>query len=196
MSASSGWAPPQKLGEYTLVRPLGRGGMGHVWLAHDDLLDRYVALKVIDAADPLPEQRERFLQEARAAARLSHPNVLAVYRVGELGKTPYIVAELVPGDSLDRLPRPLPWRRVAELGVGLARGLAAAHRVGVLHRDLKPSNAILTEDGTVKIVDFGLAKLLGGPSLAAGSSPAFTSMPPTLPPIAPAAALAPTVAAG
>jgi serine/threonine protein kinase/formylglycine-generating enzyme required for sulfatase activity len=188
MSVSSGWAPPARLGEYTLVRPLGSGGMGHVWLAHDDLLDRFVALKVIDAADPRPEQRERFLQEARAAARLSHPNVLAVYRVGELGRTPYIVAELVTGDSLDRLARPLPWRRVAELGVGLARGLAAAHRVGVLHRDLKPSNAILTEDGTVKIVDFGLAKLLdgtpGAPATSAASaaaSAAFVSPPPGLP---------------
>lgn len=155
------WTPPTKLAEYRLIRPLGRGGMGQVWLAMDELLEREVAIKLVDAIVPDPAQRRRFLVEARAAARLSHPNVVSIHRVAEVDGIPYIVSELVRGEPLDRLPRPLPWQRVVALGTGLARGLAAAHQAGVLHRDLKPANAIVSDDGTVKILDFGLAKLDG-----------------------------------
>lgn len=153
------WAPPPRLAEYRLIRRLGRGGMGQVWLAMDELLDRQVAIKLIDSIVPDPAQRRRFFVEARAAARLSHPNVVSIHRVAEADGIPYIVSEWVRGEPLDRVPRPLPWRRVVELGIGLARGLAAAHHAGVLHRDLKPANAIVSDDGTVKILDFGLAKL-------------------------------------
>ena len=112
--------------------------------------------------------------EARAVARLQHPNVVAVYRVGSLDGHPYLVTELVRGSPLSQLKRPQPWREVLRLGVGLARGLAAAHRRGVLHRDLKPANAMLDEDGEVKLLDFGLAKLTAqgeGPHAVAPAVP-------------------------
>jgi serine/threonine protein kinase/formylglycine-generating enzyme required for sulfatase activity len=156
------WHPPATFEEYRLVRPLGRGAMGHVWLAEDTLLGRPVAVKFIAAAQPSPEARERFLTEARAVARLQHPHVVSLFRVGTVEGRPYLVSEYLRGEPLHALPRPLPSERVLALGVGLARGLAAAHRRGVLHRDLKPANALLTEDGTVKLLDFGLAKLLDG----------------------------------
>jgi len=163
MSSGADWTPPGEFDEYRLIRPIGQGGMGHVYLAHDTLLDRLVAVKFVLALDPDPQTRRRFLMEARAAARVQHPNVVAIHRVGELAGRPYIVSEYVRGKSLQDLDKPVAWRRALELGIGLARGLAAAHRRGVLHRDLKPANAILSEDGTVKLLDFGLAKIVDGP---------------------------------
>ncbi|RKH36776.1 serine/threonine-protein kinase, partial [Corallococcus llansteffanensis] len=154
------WQPPAAFGEYRLLQPLGRGAMGEVYLAHDTVLDRLVAVKFIAGVAPDEVQRERFRTEARAIARVQHPNVVGIHRVGEVGDRPYLVSEFLRGDSLDRLPRPVPWERVLEIGIGLSRGLAAAHRQGVLHRDLKPANALLTEDGQVKLLDFGVAKLL------------------------------------
>jgi eukaryotic-like serine/threonine-protein kinase len=188
-----GWTPPEQFHEYRLVRPLGRGAMGQVYLAHDTYLDRPTAVKFIAQVAPTTAAHERFLVEARAAARLQHPNVVAVYRVGELGRRPYLVSEFIRGESLDKLDKPLPWRRAWELGLGLARGLAAAHRRGVLHRDIKPANAILADDGEVKLLDFGLAKLLetapppaADHRLAAGSSPGTVvdAIAATVPPIA------------
>ena len=152
--------PPTELDEYRLVRPLGRGGMGEVWLAHDTLLDRQVAVKFIAQVEPDATLRSRFFVEARAVARLSHPNVVTVHRVGELQRRPYIVSEFVRGNSLDKIEKPVPWPRLLPIAIGLARGLAAAHRAGVLHRDIKPANAILGDDGEVKLLDFGLAKLV------------------------------------
>ncbi len=174
------------LGEYRLLRQLGRGEMGRIVLAHDTALDRLVAIKFLATHLTGGRARERFLVEARAAARLSHPNVVAMHRVatssdGEL----YIVSEYVDGCSLDRLPRPIAPDRLLELAIDIASGLAGAHRQGVLHRDVKPANAIVTyrahepgaggrtradhatdgrdarvPDGPVKLCDFGLAKLL------------------------------------
>lgn len=155
------WTPPRQLEEYRLERPLGRGQMGQVYLAQDSLLDRPVAVKFIAALRPGSDARRRFLVEARALARLQHPNVVSVYRVGELDERPFLVSEYVHGQTLDQLPKPLASERVMEIGLGLARGLAAAHRKGVLHRDLKPANAIVTDDGVPKLLDFGLAKVLG-----------------------------------
>ncbi|MBL9102979.1 MAG: SUMF1/EgtB/PvdO family nonheme iron enzyme [Myxococcales bacterium] len=132
--------------------------MGEVYLAHDHVLDRAVAIKFVHVGGI--GERERYLVEARAAARIQHPNVTAVYRVGELAGRPYIVSEYVRGQTLDELHLPLPWTRALELGIGLARGLAAAHRQGVVHRDIKLANAILDEQGEVKLLDFSLAKLL------------------------------------
>ena len=152
------WTPPGVFDEFRLERVLGRGGMGVVYLAHDTSLDRRVAVKFIASQQPEPWVRAYFETEARAIARLQHPNVVNVFRVGEVDGHPYIVSEYVVGQSLAELPLPVPWRRVLALGVGLARGLAAAHRQGVLHRDLKPSNALLTEGGEVKLLDFGLAE--------------------------------------
>src|SRR5258706_9374328 len=163
MTATDAEAVPREFDDYVVVQELGRGSMGRVYLAYDTVLARHVAVKFISAgADSAA--RQRFLVEARAAARVQHPNVVAIYRVGELAQSPYIISEYVRGQPLDRLPRPLPWQQGLELGVGLARGLAAAHKSGVLHRDLKPANAILAEDGQPKLLDFGLAKLREAPS--------------------------------
>src|SRR5262249_1828824 len=150
----------ERFDEYRLIKRLGRGSMGQVWLAHDTVLDRLVAVKFISELPTHDAIRQRFLTEARAAARVQHPNIIAIYRVGEIGPRPYLISEYVRGDSLDRIARPVAWPRLLELAVGLARGLAAAHRRGVLHRDLKPANAILSETGEVKLLDFGLAKLV------------------------------------
>ncbi len=168
---SSGWRPPPEIDGYRLNRQLGRGGMGEVWLAHDTLLDRPVAVKFIIAMGD-PQARERFFLEARAIARLQHPNVVTIYRVGEFRGQPYLVSEFIRGESLDQLERPIPWERAVELGMGIARGLTMAHQRGVLHRDIKPANAILSEDGEVKLLDFGLAKLVDEMNdVAAGGRP-------------------------
>ncbi len=150
----------ESIGEFRIVESLGSGGMGEVYLGHDTLLDRPVAIKILRDDESLRATHEAYLNEARAAARIQHPNVAAVYRVGEIDGRQFIASELVRGKSLDRLPKPVPWREALKLAIGLARGLAAAHRRGVLHGDIKPANAILADDGTVKLVDFGLAQLL------------------------------------
>lgn len=155
------WRGPLTFDDFMVTRPLGHGGMGKVFLAHDVVLDRSVALKVTAARDPTPATRARFLREARAIARLSHPNVVGIYRIGEVEGRPYIAYEFVAGKNLAELRAPMPWPRVARIGLGMARGLAAAHAAGVLHRDIKPSNVMLTESGEVKLLDFGLARLEG-----------------------------------
>jgi serine/threonine protein kinase/pimeloyl-ACP methyl ester carboxylesterase len=159
-----GWSPPPELDGFRVIRQLGRGGMGQVFLAHDDVLDRPVALKFLAAADPKPAARERFLVEARAIARLQHPNVVGIYRVGDVGGRPYIAYELITGKSLDDVVKPMPWPRALDLVVGVARGLSAAHHREVLHRDIKPANVMLADSGEIKLLDFGLAKLLDGPA--------------------------------
>src|ERR1043165_3280433 len=152
------WEPPAEVEEYRLLRPLGRGGMGSVWLAKDTLLDRLVAVKFVAHA-PDRRTRERFAIEARVAARLSHSNVVTVHRYREIAGRPYRVSEYVRGHSLDKIAKPIEPARALEVGIALARGLAATHRQGIVHRDIKPANAIVTADGDVKLVDFGLAKL-------------------------------------
>jgi len=169
--AAPSWSPPETFDEYRVVRPLGQGGMGQVFVAHDVLLDRAVAVKFIGATwQSAPELRERFLLEARALARLSHPNVVAVHRIGSVDGQLYIVSELVRGTSLGDLPRPVPWRALRTLLLGLCRGLGAAHRQGILHRDVKPSNAVRGDDGEVKLLDFGIAKVLGKRDLDTGAT--------------------------
>jgi hypothetical protein len=155
------------VGPYEIIAPLGAGGMGEVYRARDPRIGREVAVKVLPAAaSSEPERQRRFEQEARAAGVLNHPNVLAVYDVGEYDGAPYIVSELLAGATLrSRIGAgPLPVRKALDYAVQVARGLAAAHEKGIVHRDLKPENLFVTRDGRVKILDFGLAKL--GPEAA------------------------------
>ncbi|HET7499928.1 MAG TPA: protein kinase, partial [Kofleriaceae bacterium] len=121
------WVPPESFDEYRLIEALGRGSMGQVWLARDTLLDRLVAVKFISELPAQGEVRQRFLIEARAAARVQHPNIIAIYRIGEIGRRPFLISEYVPGERLDRIPRPVPAPRLLHIALGLARGLAAAH---------------------------------------------------------------------
>jgi serine/threonine-protein kinase len=155
--------PGTLLGPYEIVAPLGAGGMGEVWRARDERLGREVAIKVLPAefaADP--ERLKRFEREARATAALSHPNIMAVHDVGTHDGVPYLVEELLEGESLkERLDRggvALP--EALRIADEIAKGLAAAHEKGIVHRDLKPGNVFLTRHGTVKVLDFGLAKLV------------------------------------
>jgi serine/threonine protein kinase len=146
--------------------------MGEVYRARDARLSREVALKVIhsDLAQDV-ERLRRFEQEARAAGSLNHPNIVAVYDTGEVNGAPYIVSELLQGETMrERLSGTrLPARKAVELGVQIARGLAAAHDKAIVHRDLKPENLFLTKDGLVKILDFGIAKLGRPEQQAAGT---------------------------
>jgi len=153
---------PRRLGPYTLGAELGAGGMGVVYRARDERLGRDVAVKVLPPAFRNPDRLRRFEAEARAAAALSHPNVLALFDVGSDGDEHYLVTELLEGRSLAALlaDGPPPLRRALSLGAQLARGLAAAHERKIVHRDLKPSNLFVTVDGTLKILDFGLAKVV------------------------------------
>jgi serine/threonine protein kinase len=157
-------ASGSRLGPYEVASPLGAGGMGEVYRAHDTRLGRDVALKVLPAhRSGDPDRIRRFEQEARAAASLSHSNVLALHDVGTDHGTPYAVFELLEGQTLgQRLEGgPLPVRKAVDVAIQICRGLAAAHARGIVHRDLKPDNVFLTSDGQVKILDFGLARLTG-----------------------------------
>jgi len=150
------------LGQYEIRSPLGAGGMGEVYRAHDRRLDREVAIKVLpESLTSDPERLRRFEQEARATAALNHPNILAVFQMATDNGISYLVEELLEGETLrDRLRRgPIPLRKSIDHSVQIAHGLAAAHDKGIVHRDLKPENLFLTKDGRVKILDFGLAKL-------------------------------------
>ncbi len=147
---------------YRLDEPLARGGMGAVWRALDTTLQRPVAVKLL-ALDGDAALIERFRLEARAAARLNHPNLVAAYDFGSHEGRPYLVMELVEGRSLSEelaALGPLEPGRAADIAAGTARGLAAAHRQSVVHRDIKPGNLMLGTDGTVKITDFGIARLI------------------------------------
>lgn len=149
----------QVFDDFKLLRALGQGGMGAVWLGHDTLLDRPVALKFINNPEEGAQGWTRLVAEARALARVHHPNVAAVYRVGEVEGRPYIAYEYIDGVSLAQTVMPVPWRTALEIGLGLARGLAAVHRQGVLHCDIKPANVVLTRAGEPKLIDFGIARV-------------------------------------
>jgi serine/threonine protein kinase len=151
-----------KLGPYEIQAPLGAGGMGEVYRARDTRLGRDVALKVLPPSFARDSDRlRRFEQEARAVAALNHPNILAVFDIGENDQSPYLIAELLEGETLRNvLDRgPLSPRKAIEYAVQIAQGLAAAHEKGIVHRDLKPENVFVTKDARIKILDFGLAKV-------------------------------------
>ena len=158
--------PRTKVGPYEILAPLGAGGMGEVYRARDERLDRQVALKLLpESSRRDPVAIARFEREARAVATLSHPNVLSLHDYGESDGIAYAVMELLEGESLrERLVQgPLPTRKAVEYALQIAQGLAAAHDKGIVHRDLKPENVFITRDGRVKILDFGLARV--GPFL-------------------------------
>jgi serine/threonine protein kinase len=151
-----------RLGPYEVLGPLGAGGMGEVYRARDPRLGRDVAIKVLPSTfSKDPDRLRRFEQEARAAGILSHPNITSVYDVGSQDGAPYVVSELLEGESLQSLLAGdrLSTRRAIGFAIQLAQGLAAAHEKGIVHRDLKPANVFVTKNGRVKILDFGLAKL-------------------------------------
>lgn len=150
-----------RFAHYQVVAQLGAGGMGEVYRARDEKLGRDVAIKILPekfAANP--ERLARFAKEARSASSLNHPNIVTIYEVGQVEQTPYIVMELVEGQSLRDLlvGRPLPLRKTLDIAAQTAEGLAKAHAAGIVHRDLKPENVMITTDGFVKVLDFGLAK--------------------------------------
>jgi eukaryotic-like serine/threonine-protein kinase len=153
----------RSLGQYRVTAAIGAGGMGEVYRATDTRLGRDVAIKVLPAETAAhPERRQRFEQEARSASALNHPNILTVYDIGETDGTTYIAMELVEGKTLRELlasGEPLPTKRLLDVAVQTAEGLAKAHAAGIVHRDLKPENLMVSKDGFVKILDFGLAKL-------------------------------------
>ena len=150
------------LGHYRIVDKIGAGGMGEVYRAHDERLDRDVAVKVIH--EPVaqdPDRLARFEREAKAVAKLDHPNILAIHDFGIEGGVTYAVTELLHGEDLRQsIPKSgMAWQKVVEVGAAIADGLAAAHGKGIVHRDLKPENVFITSDGRIKVLDFGLAQV-------------------------------------
>jgi serine/threonine protein kinase len=150
------------LSRYKILSKLGEGGMGEVYLAEDTELGREVALKVLPPImEESPERLERFRREARAVASLNHPNIVTLFNVEEARGRHLLVMERVRGKSLDRIipPGGMPLAEVFAYAIPMADALAAAHEKGITHRDLKPANVMITDDGQVKVLDFGLAKL-------------------------------------
>ena len=164
-------APGTRLGRYEIIARLGTGGMGEVYRARDRQLRRDVAIKVLPSSmSNNPDRLRRFEQEAQAAGSLNHPNILAIYDVGAQDGCPFLVSELLEGETLQcRLAGPpLPVRVALDLAMQTVQGLAAAHERGIVHRDLKPGNVFVTTDDRVKILDFGLAKLMQPESVVPG----------------------------
>src|SRR6185503_11203681 len=164
----------KKLGKYEILAKLGAGGMGEVYRARDLLLGREMALKVLpETVREDPDRLRRFEAEARAASALNHPNIVTIYDIGQSDGVPYIAMELVEGHTLRTLlnARPMLTKRTLGLAAQAAEGLARAHGVGIVHRDLKPENLMVTRDGFVKILDFGLAKLHEPDPLLAPDAP-------------------------
>ncbi len=169
--------PGTRFGPYEIISPLGRGGMGEVYRAKDVRLGREVAIKVLvgeSASDP--QRLMYFEREARAASALNHPNIITIYDIGQIDSAHYIAMELVEGKTLRDILAlgPLPTKKTLHIAAQVADGLAKAHAAGILHRDLKPENLVITNDGAVKILDFGLAKLAEPRLPANGASHAPT----------------------
>jgi serine/threonine-protein kinase len=168
------------IGQYEVVRLIGEGGMGRVFLARDPMLDRHVAVKVLSSSAPLGEEVARFEREAKALAALDHPNILSIHEFGRVGSTPYVVMELLDGSNLRDFIAggPMASRTVVRYAIEVAQGLAAAHEKGIIHRDLKPENIFITRADHVKIVDFGLANVrVHQPSAAASASKTVLTAP-------------------
>src|SRR5881396_2314583 len=159
-------APESRIGQtishYRIAQKLGAGGMGIVWKARDTRLDRFVALKFLPAAKMSdPERKRRFVQEAKAASALNHPNIITIYDIDRVDGADFIAMEYVPGKPLDQLihRKGLRIQDAVQYAIQIADALASAHAAGIVHRDLKPANVMVSDTGSVKVLDFGLAKL-------------------------------------
>ncbi|WP_437806342.1 serine/threonine-protein kinase [Sorangium sp. So ce1078] len=154
-------SPGTRVGRFTVLARAGQGGMGIVYAAYDAELDRRVALKLIAPGSFDPEDRARLVREAKVMARLSHPNVVPIYEIGEHGGSVFVAMEFVDGRTLRDLGREKPraWEAVLAAGIQAGRGLAAAHQEGLVHRDVKPDNILIGKDGRARMADFGLARL-------------------------------------
>src|SRR5262245_25251874 len=179
----SNWLLDQSVDHYKILSPIGRGGMGQVFLAEDVRLGRKVAIKFLPAPFMRNEDRvRRFIQEARAASALNHPNIVTIHEFGESQAGSFIVMEFIQGRTLRAvMEKSLPPQEVIRLGVQIARALSVAHAVGIVHRDIKPDNIVLRDDGYVKVLDFGLARLAAGSGFettrtAFGGSPSSTAV--------------------
>ncbi|HEX7840153.1 MAG TPA: serine/threonine-protein kinase, partial [Kofleriaceae bacterium] len=153
--------PGVRINQYEVIKMIGEGGMGSVFLARDLRLGRRVAIKVLQSNQP--ELTQRFLVEARTTARCQHDNIVVIYEVGEHSGAPYIVLEFLNGKPLTHLTengQKLPYTRAVEIMCSILRALQCAHEQGIVHRDLKPDNIFITESGTIKVLDFGIAKVL------------------------------------
>ncbi|MDX6575727.1 MAG: eukaryotic-like serine/threonine-protein kinase, partial [Blastocatellia bacterium] len=151
-----------RLGRYEIKSQLGAGGMGEVYLAQDTKLDRKVALKILPADVAAHQDRmKRFVQEAKAASALNHPNIITIHEIDETDSVNFIATEFIDGETLRQRMRgaPLKLGEVLDVAAQIASALSAAHTAGIVHRDIKPENIMLRRDGIVKVLDFGLAKL-------------------------------------
>jgi len=152
----------QRIDRFEILERIGQGGMGTVFKAHDPRINRIVAVKLLREGFDTPDMRERFMREARAAGQLRNPHIVTIFELGEFEEQPYIVMEFVEGEPLDRLIKrqaPLSIIRKMELIEALCSGLAYAHRVGIVHRDIKPPNLLVESEGSLKILDFGIARV-------------------------------------
>ena len=169
--------PGTRFGPYEILGPLGAGGMGEVYRARDPRLGREVAVKVLpEGLTGDPDRLRRFEKEARSTSALNHPNIVTIHEIGSVEGVSYIAMERVEGSTLRELlaDGPLPTKKVLSIAAQVAEGLAKAHAAGIVHRDLKPENLMVTPDGLVKILDFGLAKLTGPPEASDEASGAPT----------------------
>ncbi len=166
-------APGQQIGRYRIERKLGAGGMGEVFLARDTELERFVALKILSAAFSNNADRvRRFVQEARSASALNHPNILTIYEIGQFENLRFIATEYIEGETLrerQRVGEPLALNEILDVFGQTAAALSAAHHANIVHRDIKLENIMLRRDGLVKVLDFGLAKLVENETAKAGS---------------------------
>jgi serine/threonine protein kinase len=152
----------QSLGRYKILSPIGAGGMGEVFLAIDSKLDRQIALKILPNHVANDEERmRRFVQEAKSASALNHPNIITIHEIGETDEIHYIATEYIEGETLHKRLKsePISLKSLLEIAIQISGALQAAHKAGIVHRDIKPENVMIRPDGLIKILDFGIAKL-------------------------------------